>query len=78
MCVKKYILLHDTTVDEYIGETIRGGHNAETQSKSSGIPVLEINMGLWPAVVEFLSNHPEWAIEKRYTNNNGLTILKRK
>jgi len=35
-------------------------------------------MGLWPAVEEFLAEHPsEWALQHRYTNNNGLTVLKR-
>jgi hypothetical protein len=76
--VSKYIILHDTTVDEWHGETIRCGWNAEAQSKSSGIPVEEIRKGLWPAVEEFLTAHPEWVLEKRFTNNNGLTILSRK
>lgn len=75
--VSKYMILHDTTVDEYQGETIRMGYNGEQQSKDTGIPLCEINMGLWPAVVEFLSQHPEWVLEKRFTNNNGLTILRR-
>jgi len=34
------------------------------------------HVGLWPAVEEFLQTEP-WTIEKRYTNNNGLTIFKR-
>ncbi len=75
--VTKYIIMHDTTVDEWQGETVRHGWNAEEQSKQFGIPVHEINMGLWPAIDEFLAAHPEWILEKRYTNNNGLTILKR-
>lgn len=75
--VKKYIVMHDTTVDEWHGETIRGRLNAEAQSKESGISVEEIRKGLWPAIEEFLKDHPEWVIEKRYTHNNGLTILKR-
>jgi hypothetical protein len=33
--------------------------------------------GLWPAIETFLSNHPEWQIKERYTNNNGLTIIER-
>ena len=33
--------------------------------------------GLWKAIEEFLADHKEWCIMKRYTNNNGLTILKR-
>lgn len=75
--VDKYIIMHDTTVDEWRGETLRLGLNPVTQSASSGIPVDEITKGLWPAVEEFLKEHPEWLLEKRYTNNNGLTILAR-
>lgn len=75
--VKKYIILHDTTVDEWYGETIRKKLNPHEQSKKSGIPVDEITKGLWPAIDEFLKSNPEWKIEKRFTNNNGLTILTR-
>jgi cephalosporin hydroxylase len=75
--VSKYIILHDTTVDEWQGESLRVGWNPYEQSKQTGIPVEEIFKGLWPAVEEFLTLNPEWQIEKRYTNNNGLTILKR-
>ena len=74
----KYIIMHDTTVDAIYGETIRNGWNAEEQSRESGIPVEEINKGLWPAVLEFLHNNPEWYLKERFTNNNGLTILARK
>lgn len=75
--VEKYIIMHDTTVDEWNGETIRCGLNPYEQSAQTGIPVEEINKGLWPAIEEFLAANPEWVIERRYTNNNGLTILKR-
>jgi hypothetical protein len=70
--------MHDTTVDEWQGETIRCGLNAYQQSAQTGIPVEEINRGIWPAIDEFLAVHPEWTIERRYINNNGLTILARK
>jgi hypothetical protein len=74
----KYIIMHDTTVDEWQGETIRCGLNPIKQSEETGIPVEEILKGLWPAVDEFLAeNKDEWVLHKRYTNNNGLTILKR-
>lgn len=76
--VNRYIILHDTTVDAIHGETLRVGWDPVTQSKQSGIPVEEITKGLWPAVTEFLEWHPEWALERRYENNNGLTILVRK
>lgn len=73
----KYIIMHDTTVDEWNGETIRVGWNAEEQSKKSGIPVDEINKGLWPAVQEFLDSNSDWVLHERFRNNNGLTILRR-
>lgn len=75
--VKKYIIMHDTTVDEWLGETVRRGWNAQQQSVEHGIPVDEITKGLWPAIDEFLKDHPEWKLEKRFKNNNGLTILVR-
>jgi hypothetical protein len=73
----KYIIMHDTTVDEWYGETIRSGWNAKQQSIETGIPEEEINKGLWPAVEEFLNENKEWILLERYTNNNGLTVLKR-
>jgi hypothetical protein len=76
--VKKYIIMHDTTVDEWLGETIRNRWNAEQQSKDTGIPVEEINKGLWPAVEEFIYNNKQWHIKERHINNNGLTVLERK
>jgi hypothetical protein len=74
----KYIIMHDTTVDEIHGETIRRGWDATSQSKESGFAISEINKGLWPAVDEFLQANDEWYIKERFTNNHGLTILARK
>ena len=73
--VEKYIILHDTTVDEWEGESIRCKMNIDEQVKSSGYPREEITKGLWPAIEEFLESHPEWKLKERFTNNNGLTIL---
>ena len=75
--VSKYIILHDTTVDEWAGETVRLGWDAAQQSRETGIPVDEITKGLWHAVEEFLAEHPEWKLKERFTNNNGLTVLVR-
>ena len=69
--------MHDTTVDEWLGETIRCGWNAEQQSRETGIPVNEINKGLWPAIEEFLDSNKNWKIKERFRNNNGLTILEK-
>lgn len=66
--VNKYIILHDTTSFANTDETSYEVWGDEF--KAEGI-------GLWKAVEEFLSNNPEWTLHKRYTNNNGLTILKK-
>ena len=75
---KKYIILHDTTVDGEEGESIRLGSNILEQINESGFTREEILKGLWPAVEEFLLEHPDWILKERYVNNNGLTILARK
>jgi hypothetical protein len=74
---RKYIIMHDTTLDEIRGETLRAGWNAEKQSIDSGIPVEEITCGLQKAIDEFLRDNTDWKLEVRYVNNNGLTILKK-
>lgn len=76
--VNKYIILHDTTVDEKYGETIRMQLDPVKQSKETGIPIDEILKGLGPAVSEFLAKYPGWVVDLKLTNNNGLTILKRR
>ena len=73
----KYIIMHDTTVDDYKGETIRMNWNAEKQSIESGIPINEINKGLIPAINEFLENNNNSKIKEKFNNNNGLTILEK-
>tara|TARA_Y100000591_G_scaffold206907_1_gene179158 strand:- start:432 stop:1232 length:801 start_codon:yes stop_codon:yes gene_type:complete len=73
----KYIILHDTTVDGEFGESIRLSLDSKKQSKITGYSVQEIEKGLWPAVEEFLKSSSDWILEKRYTNCNGLTILRK-
>lgn len=69
--VSKYIILHDTTTYANIDE-----HNwAESPEPNFGG---EKKQGLWTAVEDFLIHFPEWELHERYTNNNGLSILKRK
>ena len=75
---KKYIIMHDTTVDEIYGESVRLGLNIQQQCIETGWERSEIECGLWKAIEEFLEIHPEWSLHQRFVNNNGLTILKRK
>lgn len=74
---KKYIIMHDTTVDEIYGESIRLGFNIQQQCNDTGWERSEIECGLWKAIEEFLETHSEWSLHQRFVNNNGLTILKR-
>lgn len=59
--VKKYIVFHDTTSFENVGESYKGTRE----------------MGIWPAIQEFVEKNPQWSIYRRFANNNGLTIIKK-
>lgn len=74
---KKYIILHDTTIDAEKGETIRLQMDSKKQSLESGFTVEEIEQGLQKAINEFLFVNREWRLKEKFENNNGLTILER-
>jgi hypothetical protein len=74
----KYIIMHDTTIDGEIGESVRNNWDINQQSIDTGIPVDEIYKGLWLAITEFLENNSDWYLVEKFTNNNGLTIIGRK
>lgn len=70
--VSKYIILHDTTTFGRVNEVIYN-------HASSIIKNLEVNKtGLRTAMEDFLNENNDWEILMDKTNNNGLTILKRK
>jgi len=75
--VRKYIIMHDTTVDAELGETLRMRDDVAARMKESGFPLEEICRGIWPAVEEFLQTNPDWELGARYVHNNGLTVLKK-
>ena len=81
---QKYIIMHDTSVDEYVGEHVRSLNNrwtstsVEDVAKEMGWSLSDVIVGLGPAVIEFLESNKEWELEERYTNCNGLTILRKK
>ena len=69
--VKQELKLHSSKVKKYIvfHDTTSFAVDGEDKQKGTGI---------WPAIEEFLEeNKDTWVIEKRFTNNNGLTIIKR-
>lgn len=75
--VAKYIIMHDTTLDAVGGESLRCSLDVQEQAAKTGYSLAEICKGLEPALVEFLEAHPEWHLEAKYENCNGLTILSR-
>ena len=75
--VRKYILMHDTETDGVLGESQRHGWNIKEQAQKSGYPEEEIRCGLRRAIREFLAEHAEWKLIRRYHYNCGLTVLAR-
>jgi hypothetical protein len=71
------IALHDTTVDEWVSESVRMEWPLQSAAMERGWKMKEVTVGLWPAVEGFLAAHPEWEIRERFTNCNGLTVLAR-
>lgn len=59
--VRKYIGFHDTTLFEFNGESYNGSSES----------------GIWLAIEEFMNENSHWVLHERFTNNCGLTILKR-
>ena len=76
----RYIILHDTTIDAEKSEVIRQPweYNINDLIRKLGWSRSELEIGLWPAVTEFLDNNNDWKLHRRFVYNNGLTILKRK
>ncbi|MCH9626746.1 MAG: hypothetical protein S4CHLAM2_03740 [Chlamydiales bacterium] len=71
--VSTYIAIHDTSepwgtkdYDEYPGDFSEYPPSIDRTKR-----------GLWAAVVDFLSTHPEWCLYERRKNNHGFTVLKR-
>lgn len=69
--VKKYIILHDTTTFGRIDEDLYS--HASDIIKSSE----KSNQGLRTAMEFFLEKNKNWSVLEDFTNNNGLTILKK-
>lgn len=76
--VARWIVMHDTEVDGVFGETLRRKWDPWKQAIENAYPVEEVKSGLRPAINEFLAEHPEWRMTKRWTNCNGLTVLQRR
>ncbi len=71
--VAKYIALHDTSEPwELLDDTEYRGDYSEYPEF-----IDRTKRGLYPAVEDFLTRHPEWVLHERRFNDHGFTILKR-
>lgn len=68
--LKIELMLHGNKAKRYIGfhDTTLFEYTGENSPD---------DRGLWPAIEEFMAANPQWIVFDRYTNNNGLTILKK-
>ncbi len=68
-----------TRLEELFGRTGLDRAPARQGIKDSDYPkwISRKKTGLWTAVTDFLSRHPEWSLHHRYLNNHGFTILRR-
>lgn len=69
--VNKYIILHDTVTFANIDESLYD-HASDVVKNTNNY-----KEGLSLAVNDFLLDNKEWIVGEVFTNNNGLTILKR-
>lgn len=68
--VTKYIILHDTNSFAFKNEPFYETYDSERE-------ITNLPQGLIPAIDEFLCKNPQWYVYERFSNNNGLTILKK-
>jgi len=71
LITNKYIIIHYTSISP------KYGNNKYQDLINCGFSIEEIKKGIWPAIEEFLNNNQNWVLHERFTNNNGLTVLKK-
>jgi len=76
----KYIIMHDTTVDEFCGEIFRAGSMKDQlpiYKSMTGFEDDDILLGMSQGIDSFLKNNKGWSVLEKFTNNNGLTVLQK-
>ncbi len=74
---KKYIVMHDTTIDAHLSELKRMHMNVKEYVDKYGCKRWEAERGMESAIDLFLKENPEWRVKMKKDNNNGLTVLER-
>ena len=71
--VAKFIAMHDTS--EPWGDAEDDTYHGDYSEYPAWID--RTKKGLWPAVEDFLTRHPEWKLKSRVFNRHGFTVLER-
>jgi len=80
--VKKYIIIHDTTLNADVDENFPSREEwivkySSNEKIKSIINFEDQSSGLNKAIEEFLKSNKNWKLFRKYENYNGLTILKK-
>ena len=75
--INKYIIMHDTSIDEIHSESVRNKHDIHKKMEEYNFTYDEVTVGLKRAIDEFLLENPEWVVLEKLTNNNGITVLEK-
>ncbi len=82
--VRKFIIIHDTSWPfGYVDQDANLQENRQilqiNLANESKLPayINREKQGTWTAVQDFLSNHPEWFLQRRSHVGTGLTVLQR-
>jgi len=76
--VRRFLCLHDTETDGEEGEVGRMGWDVQQMARETGLTPQDLRRGLRPAIQEFLETFPQWQRHRHFSNNNGLTVLRRR
>jgi len=72
------IVVHGTTIDGDVGESVRARHSIDDKVTEYGYAHTEVEDGIWPAIRLFLAAHDDtWRLVHRWTWGRGLAILQR-
>ena len=70
---RKYLSFHDSSAPW--GDTDDSEYRGNRTEYPSWMD--KTKRGIWPAICDFLQNHPEWTLKERRFNNHGFTVLRR-
>lgn len=73
--VRHYILIPNTEIDKWFGESLRAGSNTREQADTEDWPLHEVHLGMKAAIEEFCTVFPTWREEAHFSTHYGLTIL---